>query len=349
MRLRILPRSRKAWLRCLLIWAFVMLVGFIMLRRFVGMPGKSFSGPLPALSEEQLSVRDGMELHVHELAGRLGERNAERPEALDAAADYIAAEWRDCGYEPAEQTYDVRDRAGTLVRARNIEIDIPGSRRPGEIVVVGAHYDSVIGSPGANDNASGVAALLELGRLLHGRRFARTLRFVAFTNEEPPFFWTEMMGSRVYARRCAERNENIIGAVILETIGCYSDEPGSQSYPFPLGLVYPNRGDFIAFVGNTKSRALVRRAIGRFRRTAEFPSEGLAAPMIVPRVGSSDHWSFWKEGWPAIMVTDTAPLRYRHYHRGSDTPDKVDCDRAARVAVGIGWVVADLAGMAREE
>ena len=217
-----------------------------------------------------------------------------------------------------------------------------GTGRPGEIVVVGAHYDSVYGSPGANDNATGVAALLEMARSSKEWIPARTLRFVAFVNEEPPYFQTDNMGSRVYARRCRERGENITAMYSLETIGCYSDAENSQIYPFPFKLFYPTRGNFLGFVGNTSSRSLVRKSIRIFRENSAFPSEGIAAPGGLTGIGWSDQWSFWEEGYPGVMLTDTAIFRYKHYHKMADTPDKIDYERMARVVDGLTRLLADV-------
>ncbi|MCI0362486.1 MAG: M28 family peptidase, partial [Phycisphaerales bacterium] len=199
----------------------------------------------------------------------------------------------------------------------------------------------------ANDNGSGVAATLALARAFAESKPDRTLRFVLFANEEPPYFQTENMGSLVYAKRCRERGENTVAMLSLETIGYYSDAPGSQTYPIkPIGWVYPTTGNFIGFVGNYNSRKLVRQAIKSFRAHAQFPSEGGALPGWIPGVGWSDHWAFWQAGYPAIMLTDTAPFRYPHYHSIHDTPDKLDYDRMARVVDGLRPVVADLAGIA---
>jgi Zn-dependent M28 family amino/carboxypeptidase len=272
------------------------------------------------------------------LAERIGERNVKHYASLKASLEYIENVLRIGGFQVAEQEYSVGGKAVT-----NVEVEIPGTQTPEEIIIVGAHYDSVSGSPGANDNASGVAALLELARHLNGQHRGRTIRFVAFVNEEPPYFQTEDMGSRVYARRSRERGENIIGMISLETIGYYSDNENSQLYPFPFSLYYPSKGNFIGFVGNTSSRSFVRHAIMVFRDDAAFPSQGVAAPGWLTGVGWSDQWSFWKEGYPAIMITDTAIFRYPHYHRRSDTPDKLDYDRMSRAVSGISRVVADLA------
>jgi Zn-dependent M28 family amino/carboxypeptidase len=186
--------------------------------------------------------------------------------------------------------------------------------------------------------------MLELARLMAAAKPARTVRFVAFVNEELPFYRTGEMGSRLYARRSRERGENIVAMLSLETIGYYSDRPGSQRYPFPLGLFYPGTGNFLAFVSNLGSRPLLHRALRAFRRHAAFPSEGVAAPAFIPGVDWSDHWSFWAEGYGAIMVTDTAPYRYPYYHTAHDTPDKVDYERLARVVTGLHGMLVELAG-----
>lgn len=303
------------------------------------MPGNSHPKPLPPLTAEERQLQQRLAHHVEVLAGRIGERNIWRYAALGAAANYIVETLQGLGHPVNEQTYAVEGKT-----ARNLEAVIPGTTRPDEIVLLGAHYDSVIGSPGANDNASGVAALLEIARLLAGKPLARTVRLVAFTNEEPPFFTTRKMGSRVYARQAKARGDKIVAMLSLETIGYYDDAKGSQSYPLPFfHLKYPDTGNFIGFVGNLSSRRLVQRCLTAFRRKSDFPSEGAALPGWLPGVYWSDHWSFWREGYPALMVTDTAPFRYPHYHSVHDTPDKLDYPRLARVTVGLAKMTVDLA------
>jgi Zn-dependent M28 family amino/carboxypeptidase len=193
-------------------------------------------------------------------------------------------------------------------------VKLPGTDAAGETVVIGAHYDSVAGAPGADDNASGAAGVLELARLLHGSAHRKTIRLVLFVNEEPPFFQTENMGSLVYARQLRTDHVSVSAMISLEMLGFYSDVSGSQKYPVLLGLFYPDRGNFIGFVGNPGSRTLVRQAVRSFRETTQFPSEGIAAPADWPGVGWSDHWSFWQKHYPAIMITDTALFRYPYYH-----------------------------------
>ena len=283
-------------------------------------------------------LRDRLRAHVSVLAGDIGERNVWRSRALEASARHVERVLGDLGYPVTVQEFDVQG-----VTVKNLEAERKGNSVPEEVVVVGAHYDSIIGSPGANDNASGVAGVLEMARLLADQPLPRTVRFVAFVNEEPPFFQTDDMGSRVYASRARRRGERIVAMLSIETIGYYSEEAGSQHYPFPLSLVYPNTANFIGFVGNHASRDLVRRAIGTFRARIEFPSEGITAPEWITGIGWSDHASFWKEGYAALMITDTALFRYRHYHTPEDTPDKIDYTRMARVVMGIARVVAELA------
>ena len=303
------------------------------------MPGKSWSDPVPPITADERLIHDNLKRHVEMLAQQIGERNVWHAEALDAAALYIRNTLEDLGYEVRTQSFE----SGGLT-VQNLEVELQGTTAPQEIIVLGAHYDSVFGTPGANDNASGVAALLEIARLLAGKSHARTLRLVAFANEEPPFFLTEEMGSRVYAARSGQRGEQIKGMIALETIGYYTDQPGSQHYPFPYGLFYPDTGNFIGFVGNLSSRRLVRRALAAFRASTGFPSEGVAAPSWVMGIGWSDHWSFWQEGYPAIMITDTALFRYQHYHAATDTPEKLDYPGLARVTRGLADVAAGLAG-----
>jgi len=302
----------------------------------VNVPGSSYTGMLHPLGTEEKLLADRLSRHVGAIASR--EHNYLHPAALEEAAQYIESVFRDLGYTVLTQPVP---REGKDVR--NIEVELPGGAKANEIVVIGAHYDSVTGAIGANDNGSGVAALVELARLMRGSSPGRTVRFVAFVDEEPPFYRGDRMGSRHYARRSKSRGEDVVAMVSLETIGYYSDAPGSQRYPFPLSFFYPDTGNFIAFVANLSSRPLLHETLASFRRHARFPSEGVAAPSFLPGVDWSDHWSFWEEGYPALMVTDTAPYRYPHYHTMQDTPDKVDYERLTRVVTGLHGMLRDLA------
>ena len=276
--------------------------------------------------------------HVVALALGIGERHVGRPTALHAAEAYIAGELAGAGYEVARQTYVAEG-----VASSNLEVTLPGRTRGSEIVLAGAHYDTVPGSPGADDNASGVAALIEIARALRDSRCERTVKLVAFVNEEPPFFCWGEMGSRVYARAARARGDDIRVMLSLEMLGCYSDAPGSQRYPPPLGLFYPQAGNFIGFVSNLRSRRALREVVRAFKAASDFPAESLASPAIVPGVSWSDQLSFWRAGYRAVMVTDTAFYRYPHYHRATDTPDKLDYARMARVVDGLAGALRVLA------
>lgn len=344
------PMRRAARSGCALL-AAVVATGCVT----VNLPRRSFRGPLPAATPQQVELQDRLRAHVRTLAGTIGERNCGRPEALEAAAEYIERTLEAAGYQVAEQRYRVAGYrlasteggvdvpAGTV---RNLEVSVGGEG--GEVVVVGAHYDTAPGTPGADDNASGVAAALELARSFHGRKTQRTVRFVFFVNEEPPFFQTEEMGSLVYARRCRERSERVTAMLSLETLGYYSEAENSQWFPFPFGFLYPERGDFVFFVSDPGSRGLLRRVARSFRRSVALPSRGGAAPpRWVQSIEWSDHWSFRQFGYPAVMVTDTAFLRYRHYHEPTDTPEQLDYDRLARVVEGLAGVLEDLSRPSR--
>src|SRR5216110_1127185 len=299
------------------------------------MPGKNISKAAP-LSLDEITLREELRADVQKLAGEICERNMWRCPQLNAATDFIEASFSRAGLHPRRESYDLRGQA-----CHNIEVEIAGTRP--EILLIGAHYDSVFGSPGANDNGSGVAATLALARRFAGRKTQHTLRFVAFVNEEPPYFLSGEMGSLVYARRCKERGNKISAMISLETIGYFSDAPHSQTYPSPgLGIFYPKVGNFIGFVANVHSRALLRRVIALFREHAKIPSEGAALPAFVPGVSWSDQWSFWRNGYPGIMVTDTAPFRYPYYHSANYTPDKLDYDRFALVVSGMEKVIEGL-------
>ena len=272
----------------------------------------------------------GVKQTVETLAGKIGERNPGRYAQLEQARAYITNRMKAAGYQPELQTF-----TGKLVKkdVHNLIFEKPGSK---EIVVIGAHYDSVSLTPGADDNASGVAVLLHLAEQLQKEQFQRTVRFVFFTNEEPPYFLSDDMGSEVYARRCKERKENVVAMLSLETMGFYSDEPGSQH--FPEGLTgYPDTGNFLAFVGNPESKELVKLCLERFHGVAK---ESLITGESVGRL--SDQASFWKYGYPGVMITDTAFFRNPNYHRKSDTPDTLDYERPEKAALGLEEVVKAL-------
>ena len=307
------------------------------------MPGDSHRGDLPPLSKRERIVAGRLGVHVRRLAGELGERNLGHPEAYRLAEGYIAEQLEAIGYTVERQEVPT---AGTAFN--NLAVRIRGAAAAKEWVVIGAHYDSFLGSPGADDNASGVAVLIELAAMfVHGKPDC-SLRFVFFTNEEPPFFRSERMGSFADARRMRTEGETIRAMLSLEMLGFYSDRPGSQHYPPPLSFFYPDRGDFVAFVSSSANRSVVTKATRLFRDSTRFPSEGLAAPTWIRGVDFSDHWAFWQHGYPAVMVTDTSSLRNSNYHRTTDTPDTLDYERMARVTVGLEAVIARWSGIPRQ-
>ena len=331
-------RQRRVRERVALASALALVTGSaLLLWQHLAMPGESHGqATLPASTAAQRALAEELRRDVRALT-EFGERSARRHDNLQRAAGWIEQELGRAGLTPARQSYEVGGRP-----YHNLEVEIPGTRAS-DLVVVGAHYDSAPGTVGANDNGSGVAALLALARRSGAWRPERTLRLVFFTNEEPPFFQTADMGSVRYAQHLHASGVGDVAMLSLETMGYYSDEPGSQAYPPAIRGFYPDTGHFIAFVGDVSSSELTRRLLGMFREQARFPSEGASLPRSLPGVGWSDHWAFWQQGYPAVMVTDTAPFRYPHYHTADDTPDKLDYGRLARVVEGLARVIPALA------
>lgn len=339
MGLKLFPNTRIGRLRLAALILIPLAALGIPISLGISMPGESFSGTPPTLTDAERESARRLRETVEMLSEQIRERNSHRYSALGEAAEYLSGQLEELDLEVTRHGYSIRGREYV-----NLEAILPGSSNEPDLgcLVLGAHYDSVFGTPGADDNASGTAALVELARLLRDRTFSSELRFVLFANEEPPYFQTDEMGSRVYARLLADGGTDVAAMICLESIGYFTSEPNSQSYPFPFSLLYPDTGDFIGFVGNTSSRALVRRVIAAFRDRAHVPSEGLAAPSIIPGIGWSDHWSFWQEGWPAVMVTDTAPFRNPNYHLPTDRAETLDWETMARIVHGLVAVVEEL-------
>ncbi len=317
---------RKAAKALALLLAAAVLALVVVAAWILWMPGRSWRGPRPPLHPGEVAVAEDLERTVRVLAEEIGPRHFERPGSLERTLAWLEAEFRARGLEPQREPFEGRGQTFA-----NLVAEVPGRRAPGEIVVVGAHYDTCGDQPGADDNASGVAGLLAIARAMAGSGADRTLRLVAFANEEPPFFKGQLMGSRVHAEASRARGDRIVGMWSLEMLGYYSDAPGSQEYPWPLGLIYPDRGDFVAMVADHASRAWVHASIRAFRRTATIPSEGIASPFPVVGLDLSDHWSFWRSGYPALMVVDGGPFRNPHYHRPTDLPGTLDFASSARV------------------
>ncbi len=303
------------------------------------------------LNPDQLAVE--LRKSVTTLAGEIGVRHIWLLDRLRAAEDWIRGEFERFGYSTRRESFLARG-----IDVGNLVVEVRGSKLPEEIIVIGAHYDSRTGmrhwhgrepdhsypgTPGANDNGSGVAATLALARVFAERSPARTLRFIAFVNEEPPFFTTPEMGSWVHAKGCRERSENIVGMFTPETLGYFVDVPRSQKLAPVFGREPGSPGDFIAFLSDWRSRRFLDRMLQCFRAWTPFPVVGVPVPRVSSRVAWSDDWSFWKHGFPGVAITDTAFLRYRYYHTPEDTPEKLDYLAMARVVGGLAGMLADLA------
>ncbi|NUO49119.1 MAG: M28 family peptidase [Polyangiaceae bacterium] len=302
----------------------------------VSMPGSTYADAPPALDAAQLETKARLSTDLQELAVAIGERHDGLPRAYRRALEMIEGRLASAGWEPVREPFD----GGGPEPSNNVVAEMRGDDPTW--IVIGAHYDTARGSPGANDNGTGVVALLELARRLRSTPESRSLRLVFFANEEPPHFEKATMGSRAHAKAAAQRGETIAAMISLETMGFFSEAEESQKYPAPFELFYPTRGNFLGFIGNLDSRSLVRKSVGTFREHAKLPAEGAAIFESIPGVGWSDHASFWAEGVPALMVTDTAPFRYPHYHTSSDTPDQVDFDRLTLAVDGLDAVVRTL-------
>ena len=287
-------------------------------------------------SDQTTRLASNLYTHVKVLSEDIGERHHEIPEAINKSIEYITNEMQGAGYDP------VFDKFGDQNYC-NIISEITGKDKQDEIIIIGAHYDTVWLSPGADDNASGIAALIEIAKNLSMDNFSRTVRFIAFANEEQPFSETDMMGSRIYTKLTKQKGENIIAMFSLEMLGFYSSEPGSQKYPPVIRPFYPDTGNFIAFVTNLNSRSLLKKAINNYH-DANFAAQGLAVPeSIVPDIRRSDHASFWDSGYQAVMITDTANFRNPNYHSVGDTIETLDFERMASVVSGLTVMIRELA------
>ncbi len=309
------------------------------LKQMTVMPGLSFSGAPPPLTAEELELAKGLEADVTHLAVAIGERNlTNAPGKLDEASLWVEQQLAAAGYSVTKEPYEVNGK-----EVRNLIAELPGVLSPKQLVIVGAHYDSAEGTPGADDNASGVSVALALARRMAKAPQSRTVRFIFFTNEEPPYFRKASMGSEVAARASKARGDDVRAMLSLETMGYFTDAPNTQHYPWPFSTFYPSTGHFVGFVADTDSRELAHQVVGTFRETATVASEGSTAPSFIEGVDWSDHGPYWRAGYRALMVTDTAPFRNPNYHEATDLPPTLDYQRLARVTVGLEAVVRSLA------
>ena len=313
--------------------AMLAVVGYMIV-----LPRQPMHSAPPPLTSEQTALSDLLAQHVRAIAST--PHNLDHYPALEAAACYIEQQLAAMGHRVLLHEYLVEDRP-----VRNIEvvIEAPATHPAMPTLVLGAHYDSPDDSPGANDNGSGVAALIEMARSLRNAPCpVARLRIVFFVNEEQPWGKTDAMGSLRHARALSASGERVIGMIALETLGHFSNEEGSQRFPAPFGLIYSDRGNFVAFVGLMRARTLVHRCVRAFRSSASFPCIGGVAPAFIDGIDLSDHWAYDHCGFPALMVTDTAPFRNPHYHTRGDLPQTVDYDNLARVTEGLCAMVRTL-------
>ena len=279
------------------------------------------------IDREQL--RQHLQAHLHALTVTIGERSVSRPENLKKTAAYISSFYQELGLAIDTQAYSYAQ-----LPVANVIAEISFGKKPRQHFVLGAHYDSVSGTVGADDNASAVGVQLEVARLLSQQQdkdgLDLAVRFVSFALEEPPVYGTRQMGSRVYARTARAQKERIDGMICLEMVGYACHEPGCQNYPFPLMFMdYPETGNFIGIVGNFKSRGFTQNLVAQFQKNKDLPVVKLTVPFngyIMPAVRLSDHASFWDKGYKAVMVTDSAFFRNPYYHTAADTMDKLDLD-----------------------
>ena len=279
-----------------------------------------------------------LEEHVVFLSTVDPPRSAEHPHSLNTAADYIQKQWEQLGLDVSRQTFMVDG-----IEYHNIIAELGSPEAP--LAVIGAHYDVCGDQPGADDNASAVAGLLELSRVLLAHQEELSYRFVlvAYALEEPPHFATEFMGSAVHAASLSQEGQQPEFMVSLEMLGYFSDQPGSQQYPLPgMSLLYPSKGDFIALISDNSSRNMLKNIKKSMAAVSKVPIVSMCAPRQVVGIDFSDHRNYWQYGVPAMMLTDTAFFRNPNYHQVTDTPDTLDYERMAFVVEAFAWAMMNL-------
>lgn len=300
------------------------------------MPGANSVGINNDIPDTETELVAKLNKHIVYLSEEIGERHYLFPESLEHSTEYIRRSFKAYDMYPNSIVY------GDEQLFEIIYVELAGSEHDAAKIVVGAHYDTVPATLGADDNASGVAALIELVRLLGSESLYRDIILVAFPNEESPFYNTHLMGSQVFADYISDKK--IAGMISLEMLGYYSQVPGSQQYPWPINWFYPDTASFIAFVGNLSSRNWLRRSIEAFREHAMVASEGLVAPVsLIPDVARSDQVSFWRHDIPAFMITDTANFRSPYYHFADDTVETLNLTIMSKLVIGLKHMLVELA------
>lgn len=280
------------------------------------------------------TIRENLRLHVDHLAGLIGPRVLSKPKTIEATTRYIENQWAEVGFDVQHEWFEAIDRS-----ASNLIVERAGRKRADEIVLLGAHYDTVPMSPGADDNASAVAVLIEVSRLLKDHQGSKTARYVAFACEEVPYFNLDSMGSQHHAREARQRKERIAAMLCLEMVGYFRSEVGSQAVPptIPRWLhrFFPRRGNFLAAVGNLPSWKLAWSFRRGFKRGSHLPLFSIVLPETVHEIRLSDNSSFWDQNYPALMLTDTSFLRNPHYHQATDLPETLDYNAMTEVTLGV--------------
>lgn len=303
--------------------------------------------PHPPRSPASSDAAKRLESHVEELAGSIGRRNYKHARGLGLAENYIREGLKRDGYDLVEQKYDVTPPGATQSLQMTNFIATRPSMRPGApVLVIGAHYDTALETPGADDNASGVAVLLELAHRLRRSNGDKDVQFVAYGTEEPPFFGTPQMGSSFHAQSLKTTGRVVAGMASLEMLGYYDDAKGSQKYPFPLAMFFPDKGDYIGVISDLKSRQFLKAFVREFTPSENLPVVSAALPGWIGEIRLSDQCNYWDRGFPAIMISDTAFLRYRDYHMPTDVPSNLDFNRMADVTDGLEAAVRNFANMA---
>ena len=281
------------------------------------------------LTDAEIETSERLEDIVCRLAEDIGIRNYQHYKNLEKSALFITEAFENMGYAVEIMSYEVNGQI-----FKNIIAETSNKNFSMDTIIIGAHYDSCF-NPGADDNATGIAGLIELARLFKDVKLNHNLRFVAFVNEEPPFFQTKSMGSFVYTNRIQSSGEKVKVAVVLEMLGYYSENYFSQKYLPLIGPFYPNKANFVAIVGNFKSRKIAHNLYKAFKDSKRFPVERIILPETIPGISYSDHWSFWRVGIPAVMITDTAYLRNSNYHEKTDLPNTLNFGKMAKVIFGL--------------
>ncbi|NOY00075.1 MAG: M28 family peptidase [Verrucomicrobia bacterium] len=304
---------------------------------------KPYQNSLPSVREQQFATmmrksvsREDLEDYVNVLTEDIGERHMGKMENLKAAAYFIESSLGESnmGYKVSRQKYESEGN-----EVWNLEVTVPGTGNSGEIVVVGAHYDTVPGSPGADDNASGVSALMCLANAFIGSKNEMTIKFVAFVNEERPWAETENMGSLVYAKALKLRGKKVVAMISLDSLAYFSDEPDSQTHPEGTRADAPSVANFLVLVGNQASAEQISSAKSAFQKSSPLPIEAVVAPPGDLHAARSDHWAFWQMGYPGLMITDTGPFRYDGYHQANDKMSRLDFERLESAVKGIEGII----------